>query len=557
MSELYERVNYENYSGCFVGHSIRRFPGPFLDTLLARDDTKGVALLQRFGPSPDDFPGPQNQQDDKTPEKVRQAAIQAATLENATLALDMLPWLQYPALFDDIAGRGFLPLVRSLHERGVNCSTDAMNKAAANGHLEVVRFLHEHRSEGCTTVAMDDAATNGHLEVVQFLHENRTEGCTHLALNFAIVNGRLNVVRFLIEHRTESAWDGCIGRAAGNGHLEVLQYLHSLGSYRWSNSTVERASAGGHLEIVQFLLANRTEERASDLTLRNALTHGHYATAKYLVSRGCTCATASVDWDWSTFGKPEIIDVLRLFMDLGGPYDAKWMREACAKNNVPLARFLDEVAGNCNHGPPLRDAMSHKAWDAVRYLLAHLTTNVSVDELKQVLSSGQFDIATLILRRQPLIGKNKYLLGWLATNHYTEATRYLLAAGIGNPRNKLLLPHCMHAIDHLDNVSFLLDLLALPDRRRKTTLQLITHELLDQGRQASQTIALPTDVAARASTLLEAGAVVDWSLALLISHLHATDATATTKQLKIKAALIEDAELKALLDRLLVSKRKR
>ncbi len=46
----------------------------------------------------------------------------------------------------------------------------AMDRAAANGHLEVVRWLHANRTEGCTTSAMDDAAKNGHLEVVQWLH---------------------------------------------------------------------------------------------------------------------------------------------------------------------------------------------------------------------------------------------------------------------------------------------------------------------------------------------------------------------------------------------------
>ncbi len=43
---------------------------------------------------------------------------------------------------------------------------------AKNGHLAVVKWLHENRTEGCTTDAMDDAASNGHLTVVKWLHEN-------------------------------------------------------------------------------------------------------------------------------------------------------------------------------------------------------------------------------------------------------------------------------------------------------------------------------------------------------------------------------------------------
>ena len=44
---------------------------------------------------------------------------------------------------------------------------------AENGHLDVVKFLHENRTEGCTKYAMDYASRNGHLDVVKFLRKNR------------------------------------------------------------------------------------------------------------------------------------------------------------------------------------------------------------------------------------------------------------------------------------------------------------------------------------------------------------------------------------------------
>lgn len=55
--------------------------------------------------------------------------------------------------------------------------THEADHAAANGHLETVKWLHENRTEGCTRYAMTDAAGNGHLETVQWLHRNRDEGC--------------------------------------------------------------------------------------------------------------------------------------------------------------------------------------------------------------------------------------------------------------------------------------------------------------------------------------------------------------------------------------------
>ena len=39
----------------------------------------------------------------------------------------------------------------------------------------VLQWLHEYRTEGCTEKAMDGAALEGHLEVVKWLHHNRSE----------------------------------------------------------------------------------------------------------------------------------------------------------------------------------------------------------------------------------------------------------------------------------------------------------------------------------------------------------------------------------------------
>src|SRR6476620_10186707 len=57
------------------------------------------------------------------------------------------------------------------------------NWAAENGHFEVLKWLHENRTEGCTTNAMDWTARRGDLEVLKWLHENRTEGCTTNAID--------------------------------------------------------------------------------------------------------------------------------------------------------------------------------------------------------------------------------------------------------------------------------------------------------------------------------------------------------------------------------------
>ncbi|RLN25915.1 hypothetical protein BBJ28_00025605 [Nothophytophthora sp. Chile5] len=145
---------------------------------------------------------------------------------------------------DKAAANGHLEMIRWLHDQNAWCTRQAMNRAAANGHLEIVKFLHANRSEGCSTDAMDSAAENGHLETVEWLHEHRSEGCTQFAMDSAAKNGFLDVVKWLHTHRTE----GCTTRA------------------------MDDASAGGRLEMVQWLHANRTEG-CTDIALTGVKAH--------------------------------------------------------------------------------------------------------------------------------------------------------------------------------------------------------------------------------------------------------------------------------------------
>lgn len=95
---------------------------------------------------------------------------------------------------------GNLEVLKWLHGHNYDFSSREMDEAAKNGHLDDVRFLHEHRSEGCTTDAMDGAAANGHLEIVRFLHRHRAEGCTAKAMESAAENGHFEIVQFLHQH---------------------------------------------------------------------------------------------------------------------------------------------------------------------------------------------------------------------------------------------------------------------------------------------------------------------------------------------------------------------
>lgn len=100
-----------------------------------------------------------------------------------------------------------------------------MDKAAAKGHHEVLKWIRENRFDGCSKNAMDDAARNGHLEVEKWLHINTTAGCTTRAMDLAALKGHLQVCKWLYANRSEDA------HPIGNGHLRVAAWLHSLKRY--------------------------------------------------------------------------------------------------------------------------------------------------------------------------------------------------------------------------------------------------------------------------------------------------------------------------------------
>lgn len=151
-------------------------------------------------------------------------------IESGDMAMLQFLHTSWPATFPGhmmylAATTGNLDAVRILQSDPRN--TKSMDTAAQNGHLEIVKFLHEVRHEACTAFAMDSSACNGFLDVVTFLHENRREGCTEDALNGAAQFGHLSVVQFLVENRSEGVLDEALERAKRKEHHEVVSYLRA------------------------------------------------------------------------------------------------------------------------------------------------------------------------------------------------------------------------------------------------------------------------------------------------------------------------------------------
>ncbi|KAK1931446.1 putative ankyrin repeat protein L63 [Phytophthora citrophthora] len=73
-----------------------------------------------------------------------------------------------------------------------------MTYAGSNGYLEVVRWLHENRSEGCSEEAFKFAAREGSLEIVKWLDANGFKSNLCDAVEIATTWGQLHVIKWLL-----------------------------------------------------------------------------------------------------------------------------------------------------------------------------------------------------------------------------------------------------------------------------------------------------------------------------------------------------------------------
>lgn len=178
---------------------------------------------------------------------------------------------------------------------GVKCSTRGMNLAASNNHLEVVKWLHNTRTEGCTSDAMDFAAANGHLEVVKWQHSHRSESCTTKAMDGAAFGGHLDVVKWLHQHTDAGCTTNAMDSAARMGHLDVVKWLQTNRSEGCTSNAMDGAADKGHWELVKWLHSKRTEG-CTHVAMDCAATKGALKIMKWLHSHrseGCSLKAMS------------------------------------------------------------------------------------------------------------------------------------------------------------------------------------------------------------------------------------------------------------------------
>ena len=124
---------------------------------------------------------------------IRDAIV--AAVRNSHIDLVQCLHERYPAkrctisAMASICSTGNMAMLEYLHKANLLWQIDSTFGqsvlAARLGHLDAIRYLHEHNLATFTTECIDNAAERGHISVIRFLLENRKEGFTHLAIDRA------------------------------------------------------------------------------------------------------------------------------------------------------------------------------------------------------------------------------------------------------------------------------------------------------------------------------------------------------------------------------------
>ncbi|KAH7460622.1 hypothetical protein PRIC2_005900 [Phytophthora ramorum] len=109
-----------------------------------------------------------------------------------------------------------------------------MDAAVAQNHMHVVQYLDAHVGNRCTRRGLERAARNGHLEVVKWLNDTRYyEIRTFQSLENAIAGGHLHIVEYVM-HNVEVAYtswtQAALTASVSFGQRHILQWLHDRAS---------------------------------------------------------------------------------------------------------------------------------------------------------------------------------------------------------------------------------------------------------------------------------------------------------------------------------------
>jgi len=180
-----------------------------------------------------------------------------STLEFAWENRSLWPgWWNETSFCDKVALTNKLELLKwAREEKKCVWGQWTIQAAASQSNLEMVKYC---ATNGCpiNMSACARAARNGHLECLKYLHEEAKALWDSRTAEQAAENGHLHILKYLVEREYKYFYPDACRYAARNGHLDCLKFLHETAKAPWNSRAVQDAYFHFELECLQYLVDN-------------------------------------------------------------------------------------------------------------------------------------------------------------------------------------------------------------------------------------------------------------------------------------------------------------
>ncbi|EQC32443.1 hypothetical protein SDRG_09770 [Saprolegnia diclina VS20] len=158
------------------------------------------------------------------------------------------------------ASQGHSAMLELLTARGYEVPPTALGAAAANGHAQIVRHLHERHGGICDFNSVWNAVRKGQVDTVAYVLSQRCwerqqdfgphqdiETAMYMLLVATARSGSLDILALVCDSfqlptgLPARISERMMVRAASNGHLDMLQHLHDAYGFGWTPMVQEAA----------------------------------------------------------------------------------------------------------------------------------------------------------------------------------------------------------------------------------------------------------------------------------------------------------------------------